>query len=99
MANLVDLSLGQFIVYVWFHSLFLSLIIRDFLQDGEVGLFRYLQVNFILYPDSFTEQVDLVQQTLSQLFESLIVNTYFLFFLRIKVRYDMLSKVLVFRWF
>ena len=99
VAYLINLSLCQFIVYIWFHSLYLSLIIWHFLQDCEVRLFRNLQVNFIFYPDSFTELVDFVQQILPQLLEPLIVNTYFLLFLWIKVGYDMLSKVLVFSWF
>ena len=96
VAYIFNLRLCQFIVILWFHSLFLSLIIWDFLQDGEVRLFRNFQVNFVFYPDSFTELLYFVQQTLPQLFEPLIVYTYFFFFLRVKVGYDMLSKVLVF---
>ena len=96
VGYIFNLSLCQFIVILWFHSLFLSLIIWDFLQDGEIRLFRNFQVNFVFYPDSFTELLYFIQQTLPQLFEPLIVYTYFFFFLRVKVGYDMLSKVLVF---
>ena len=99
VAYIFNLRLCQFIVILWFHSLFLSLIIWDFLQDGEVRLFRNLQVNFVFYPDSFTELLYFVQQTLPQLLKPLIIYTYFFFFLRVKVGYDMLSKVLVFCWF
>ena len=99
VGYIFNLSLCQFFVILWFHSLFLSLIIWDFLQDGEIRLFRNFQVNFVFYPDSFTELLYFVHQTLPQLLEPLIVNTYFFFFLRVKVRYNMLSKVLVFCWF
>ena len=55
VAYFFNLSFCQLIVIIWFHSLFLSLIIGHLLQDGKVRLFRDLQVNFIFYPDSFTE--------------------------------------------
>ena len=61
------------------------MVVWHFLQDGKVMLLGKFQMSFVFDPDSFTELIDFGQQTVPQLFKSLIVHAYILLLLWVEV--------------